>query len=223
MLAKLFIGTALACAVIPVLYAAEPSDQALETMVVSASRTPMSIAESGSSITLITRDEIERRQAVYVADLLRDVPGLGVSRAGGPGSQTQVRVRGAEANHVLVLIDGVRANDPAQGDELRFEYLTTSGIERIEVIRGPQSALWGSEAVAGVINIITDPGRVADNFGMLAEAGENDSTRIEAHGGLSRGPSAPVARSRASRRTAPTSPEAAMKMTASTTPPFPAA
>ena len=147
----------------------------------------MSIAKTGSSITLITRDQIERRQAVYVADLLRDVPGLAVSRAGGPGSQTQVRVRGAEANHVLVLIDGVRANDPAQGDEFRFEYLTTSGIERIEVIRGPQSALWGSEAVAGVINIITDPGRVADNFGMLAEAGENDSTRIEAHGGLSRG------------------------------------
>ena len=89
MLARLFLGAALACAATPSLNAADTSDPALETMVVSASRTPMSIAETGSSITLITRDQIERRQAVYVADLLRDVPGLAVSRAGGPGSQTQ--------------------------------------------------------------------------------------------------------------------------------------
>ena len=186
MLARLLMGAALACTATPVFSATETSNPELETMVVSASRTPLSITESGSSITLITRDQIERRQAVFVVDMLRDVPGLAISRAGGPGSQTQVRVRGAEANHVLVLIDGVRANDPALGDEFRFEYLTTSDVERIEVIRGPQSALWGSEAVAGVINIITGPGRVSDNFGMLAEVGENSSTRIQAHGGLSR-------------------------------------
>ena len=185
MFARLFMGAALACTAASV-FSAQPSTEALETMLVTASRTPLSISETGSAITLITRDQIERRQAVFVADLLRDVPGLAVSRAGGPGSQTQVRVRGAEANHVLVLIDGVRANDPAQGDDFRFEYLTTSDVERIEVIRGPQSALWGGEALAGVINIITDPERVSDNFGMLAEVGENDSTRIEAHGGLAR-------------------------------------
>ena len=69
-----------------------------------------------------------------------------------------MRARGAEANHILVLIDGARANDPATGDEFRWEFLTTANIERIEIVRGPQSAIWGSDALAGVVNIITRSG-----------------------------------------------------------------
>ena len=126
----------------------------LDDMLVTARLQPISINDVASSVTVITREEIEQRQVKYLSDLLRDVPGFAVSQAGGAGSQTQVRVRGAEANQLLVLIDGVRANDPALGDEFQYQFALTSNIERIEIIRGPQSATWGSDAMAGVINII---------------------------------------------------------------------
>ena len=126
----------------------------LDDLVVTAGLQPISISDVASSITVITREEIEQKQALYLSELLRDVPGFAVSQAGGAGSQTQVRVRGAEANHLLVLIDGVRANDPSANDEFQYQFALTSNIERIEIIRGPQSAAWGSDAVAGVINII---------------------------------------------------------------------
>ncbi len=133
--------------------AQEPAE--LDPVVVSASRVPLTLSEVPGSVTVIEREEIERRQFVHVADLLRSVAGVSVSRSGTAGSQTQVRVRGAESNHLLVLIDGVEANDPASGDEFRWEQLTTFDVERIEIVRGPQSALWGSDALAGVVNIIT--------------------------------------------------------------------
>ena len=130
-------------------------------IVVTGARTPLPINALGSAVTVITRDAIERREARYVSDLLRTVPGFAVSQSGVAGSQTQVRVRGAEANHVLVLIDGARANDPATGDEFRWEFLSTANVERIEIVRGPQSAIWGSDALAGVVNIITRSGGTA--------------------------------------------------------------
>ena len=80
-------------------------------------------------------------------------------------------MRGAEANHVLVLIDGVEANDPAFGDEFQFEHLTTDNIERIEILRGPQSALWGSDAVGGVISVTTRRGQDALETTGYLEAG----------------------------------------------------
>ena len=100
-------------------------DPPLETIVVTASRIPLPLEQAGSSVTVIDRDQIDRRQAVFVTDLLQDVPGVALRRSGGIGSQTQVRVRGAEANQVLVMIDGVRANDPAGNDEFPFQDLTT--------------------------------------------------------------------------------------------------
>ncbi len=128
-----------------------------DTIVVTASRTPLARSEIGSSTTIITREQIERLQARFVTDLLRAVPGFSVSQAGPRGAQTQVRVRGAEANHVLVLIDGIRANDAAGGDEFRWEYLTTGNVDHIEIVRGPQTALWGSDALSAVVNVITVP------------------------------------------------------------------
>ena len=95
------------------------------------------------------------RQSTVAAEALRAVPGLAIARSGPVGAQTQVRMRGAEANQVLVLIDGVEANDLATDDAFSFEHLTTFDIDRIEVVRGPQSALWGSDALAGVINVVT--------------------------------------------------------------------
>jgi vitamin B12 transporter len=131
------------------------AEERLDQIIVTGARAPIPVSDIGSAVTVIARDEIERRQARYVTDLLRAVPGFAVSHTGVVGSQTQVRVRGSEANHVLVLVDGVRANDPATGDEFRWEYLTTANIERIEIVRGPQSALWGSDAIGGVVHIIT--------------------------------------------------------------------
>lgn len=131
------------------------ADDSPAVLVVTGSRTPLPAATVPASISLIDRETIDRRQSVFAADLLRDVPGVAVSRTGGVGAQTQLRIRGAEANHLLVLIDGVEANDPAGNDEFGFEQLTTADIERIELVRGPQSALWGSDALAGVLNIVT--------------------------------------------------------------------
>lgn len=126
-----------------------------DTLVVTASRIPVPLSASGSSVTVIDREQIDARQSVFAVDLLQDVPGVAVSRSGSIGAQTQVRIRGAEANQVLVLIDGIEANDPAGNDEFAFQDLITWDVERIEVVRGPQSALWGSDALAGVINVIT--------------------------------------------------------------------
>ncbi len=143
----------------------------LDPVVVSASRAPITLSEVPGSVTVIDRAEIERRQQVHVADLLRSVAGVSVSRSGTAGSQTQVRLRGAESNHVLVLIDGVEANDPASGDEFRWEQLTTFDVERIEIVRGPQSALWGSDALAGVVNIITRRQHAEPGAGVFFEGG----------------------------------------------------
>ena len=143
----------LACMVVSLpTVAAEAYD---EEIVVTGSHLPVSLARSGSSATVITVDQIHQRAPVLVSDLLRDVPGFAVSRNGVLGSATQVRVRGAEGNHLLVLIDGVEANDPSQGDEFNWGTLSADAVERIEVLRGPQSSLVGSDAMAGVINIIT--------------------------------------------------------------------
>ncbi len=150
---------------------AAAQDADLENVLVTASRTPVSAARAGSSYTVIDREELERRQVVYVADALRDVPGFAMSRVGTLGSQTQFRVRGAEANQVMVFIDGVEANDPASGDEFLFEQLMATEIERIEIIRGPQSALWGSDALAGVINLITRRGTEPFSASGYFEAG----------------------------------------------------
>ena len=149
----------------------DESTEEVDTIVVTASRSPIAKANLGSSTTVITREQIELRQARYVTDLLRAVPGFVVSQVGTTGSQTQVRVRGAEANHVLVLIDGVRANDPASGDEFRWELLSTSNIERIEIIRGPQSSLWGSDALSAVVHVITQSGGDRPGINAYAEGG----------------------------------------------------
>ncbi len=159
------------------------STEEIDNIIVSASRSPISQVNIGSSVTVITREQIELRQVRYVTDLLRAVPGFAVSHVGTTGSQTQVRVRGAEANHVLVLIDGVRANDPASGDEFRWELLSTSNIERIEIVRGPQSSLWGSDAVSAVVHVITQSGADRPFINAYAEGGSN-STR---NGGLNGG------------------------------------
>ena len=143
----------------------------LKDILVTASRTPLSSQQTGSSFTIINADQIAQRQAVHVSDLLRSIPGIAVSRSGGIGAQTSIRLRGAEADQTLVLIDGIEANDPATGSGFDFAHMLTSDIERIEIIRGPQSSLWGSDAMAGVINIITKTAGEGSTLTGLLEGG----------------------------------------------------
>ncbi|WP_343565161.1 TonB-dependent receptor plug domain-containing protein [Kiloniella sp. b19] len=143
----------------------------LEEIVVSASRIELKASEVGSAVTVITAEEIERRGDRYVSDILRDVPGLAVNRTGSFGAFTQIRIRGAEANQTLVVIDGVEVNNPAAGSEFDFGSLLVDNIERIEVLRGSQSALWGSDAIGGVINIITKKGQKGFRGFASASAG----------------------------------------------------
>jgi len=137
------------------LMAIESLPTQLPTIVVSASHVPLPIQHSGSAITVLNATDLQQRQVRLVSDVLRDIPGLAVNRTGNVGALTQVRIRGAEANHTLVIIDGIEMNNPSGGSEYDFANLLAADVERIEVLRGPQSALYGSDAIGGVINIIT--------------------------------------------------------------------
>jgi vitamin B12 transporter len=130
-----------------------------QQVVVSATRTPTPAVEVASSITVITADDIEARQERTISDVLKDVPGLNVVQTGGPGGVTSVFIRGTNSNHTKVLIDGIDVSDPSNSTgAFDFGQLLTPDIERIEVLRGPQSGLYGSDAIGGVINIITRSG-----------------------------------------------------------------
>ena len=134
-----------------------------DPVVVTATRIPRPALAVGGAVDVIELDDWLGPKT-SLADVLRGRPGVGVSRSGGPGQLTQARLRGAEANHVLVLLDGVELTNPATGT-VDFAHLSAAGIERVEILRGAQSALWGSHAAAGVINLVS---RGAD--GPAAEA-----------------------------------------------------
>jgi len=144
-------------------------------VLVTASRIALPENQVGSSVTVISQRELEQRKPISIVDALRLVPGLTVSQQGPLGAFAQVRLRGSEANQVLVLIDGVEVNDPAAGSEFNFAFLSPASIERIEVIRGPQSSIWGSDALAGVINIVTKQGGAQEELIATTEIGSNNS------------------------------------------------
>jgi vitamin B12 transporter len=143
----------------------------IEKIVVTGNRIGQTTEDRlGTAVTVISDDQIVQRQTVYVSDILRDVPGVAVSRTGGPGGATQVRTRGSEGNHTLVLFDGAEVNDPFQG-EFDFAGLLAGDIARIEILRGSQSALYGSDAIGGVINFIPKRGQGPLVLAAEAEAG----------------------------------------------------
>ena len=136
--------------------AVTPPGTAVEPLVVVANRTPVAAAESGRSVTVIPGEVIRDRQALVVSDLLATTPGVGVTRNGGPGGVTAVRIRGAEAEQTLLVIDGVRLNDPSViGGAYDAANLLVGDISRIEVLRGVQSAVWGGQAIGGVVSLET--------------------------------------------------------------------
>jgi vitamin B12 transporter len=149
-----------------------------ETIIVAAARSPITAEQLPTAATILDSDLIDARGSFQLIDIIKDQAGISVARSGGVGGQSQLRMRGGEANHVLVLINGVRANDPAGADELLWEHLMATQVDRIEIIRGPQSALWGSDAMAGVINIITDDGGDGFHASARGEYGSFDTYRL---------------------------------------------
>jgi vitamin B12 transporter len=139
----------------PIALYAQVEDMA--QMVVTASRTAQSENESLVSVTVITREDLQRLQAQSLQDALRGIPGLTLSNSGGAGKATSLFIRGAEADHALVLIDGMKLGSATLGTA-PLEHIPIAQIERIEIVRGPRSSLYGSEAIGGVVQIFTRRG-----------------------------------------------------------------
>jgi vitamin B12 transporter len=147
------------------------------TIVITGSRPrEEAVVSAGSDVTPEEMDHVGPG-APTVADILRLTPSVSVSVSGPRGSQTQIRVRGAEANHTLLFVDGIRFNDPAAGNEARFELLTVDAVDRVDIIRGPNSAFWGSEAIGGVVDVFTNGAHRKLGLKALAEYGSLDSAR----------------------------------------------
>ncbi|MGB8275516.1 MAG: TonB-dependent receptor, partial [Alphaproteobacteria bacterium] len=143
----------------------------------------------GSAVSVVTGEDLEARQQPDVFDLLRSVPGVSVTRSGGIGKSSLIRIRGADEGATLVLIDGIKMNDPADArGAFDFDSLLANGIDRIEVLRGPQSALYGSEAMGGVINILTERGKGPPAVSAEGEYGAYNTFRQRASLSGSEGP-----------------------------------
>jgi len=154
--------------------AADPDE--LQMVVITATRIPTPVLQVASSITVVTAADIEARQERTFADVLKDIPGLNVVQTGGPGGVTSVFMRGTNSNHTKVLVDGIDISDPSNSTgAFDFGQLLTQDIERVEVLRGPQSGLYGSDAIGGVINIITKSGSGPLQFTGALEGGSFDT------------------------------------------------
>jgi vitamin B12 transporter len=139
---------------------AQPGARSSEILIVATpNRTPTSLQRTGSAVTVLTSDDIAKTNPATLVDALRFVPGLDITETGGPGQTTSVRLRGANDGHTLVLVDGIRVNDPSStSGSFDFATIAPGLIDRIEVLRGPQSALYGSDAIGGVLSITTKRG-----------------------------------------------------------------
>ncbi|MCT8267120.1 TonB-dependent receptor [Afifella sp. JA880] len=152
--------------------AAAQDDDVIELpeLSVTANLTATPLTQVGSAVTVITGEELKQQNIHDATEALRQVPGVIVNAAGPRGQFTQLRIRGSEGNQTKIFVDGIPVNDPARGSEFDFAHLLADNIERIEVLRGPQSALYGSDAIGGVVNIIT----------RRAEPGTHLTGRLEA-------------------------------------------
>jgi vitamin B12 transporter len=158
----------------------------LNPVVVTATRTAQLLERTGSAMSVISAADLDTQQTVFVSDALAQTPGLSVTREGGPGQITSLYIRGAEAGESLVLVDGIRISDPSAPDgEAVLGDLLVNNISRIEILRGPQSTLYGSDAIGGVVNVLTQRGGPQPFQGTLeAEGGTYDTYRLNgaAHG-----------------------------------------
>jgi len=165
----------------PVMAESPASAQEMDDLVVTATRLATPRGELASSVSVITAEDIQRRQFRNVPQALRSVPGLHVVQTGGAGQQTSVFMRGANSNHTLVLIDGVEVSDPSSpAGAVDFSNLWLDNIERIEIVRGPQSTLYGSDAIGGVIQITTRRGAGKLHGAGKLEGGSDNTVNQQA-------------------------------------------
>ncbi len=157
------------------------SAQELESITVtSATKTSQSIKDVTSNIDVITSEEIEAKHFTTVVEALNTIPGISFASNGGMGQTTSVYLRGMDSNKTLVLIDGIRYNDPTGLSGASFEHLMIEDIERIELIKGAQSSVWGADASAGVINIITKSAKEGTHGSVAVEYGSFDTKKVNA-------------------------------------------
>ena len=154
--------------------AAPPPDTPAAPLVVTATRIPTPLDSVASSISLITDQQIDDHQWRTLPSALAEAPGLNLVQTGGPGGLTSVFIRGANANHTKVVIDGIDVNDPSEG-AFDFGQVTTADLARVEILRGPQSSLYGSDALGGVINLVTREGKGPARFTASLEGGSFDT------------------------------------------------
>jgi vitamin B12 transporter len=162
------------------------ADHQENPVIVTATRTAQTADASLASVTVITRKDIERQQARSIQDLLRGVPGVSISNSGGAGKNTAVFMRGTESDHVLVMIDNIKIGS-ATSATTAFENIPIDQIDRIEIVRGPRSSLYGSEAIGGVIHIFTRKGDTSGGFKPNFNFGGGSFGTLEGSVGLSRG------------------------------------
>ncbi|MDD5541907.1 MAG: TonB-dependent receptor [Acidobacteriia bacterium] len=159
-----------------------------DSVVVSASLSDQPITQVGSSMTVISKEELDQQAAQLVSDIVRQIPGLAVSDAGRRGGVTSMFARGGNSNYDLVLLDGIKLNDFGGGLGFDFAHLTADDVQSIEVVRGPQSALYGSEAIGATINIVTPHGEGAPAVTFQSEGGSFEMRRFAfGANGLNRG------------------------------------
>lgn len=154
-----------------------PDSTSLPRVVITASRVETPLAGGVLASTVLSGDTLRRAGIRDVAEALRVVPGVAIARTGGPGAQTSLFVRGGESDYVRVLVDGVAVNDA--GGAIDLSWLSLHNVDRIEVVRGPSSVLYGTDAVTGVVQIFTRHGRGAPRFEAAAEAGRYGTVRGE--------------------------------------------
>jgi len=166
------------CCSLPIGIPAGLADEttALDAIIVTADRKARTVDETLAPVSIITRADIEKYQASSIADALRRVPGINLSNSGGTGKATSVFIRGTNSNHVLVLIDGIKVGSATTGS-VAFEDLPLDQVERIEVVRGPRSSLYGSEALGGVIQIFTRKGGKGFQPEVSVSAGSNNTQK----------------------------------------------
>ena len=175
-LARAFAALSL---LLPCAVAAQQESPTLGTVVVTANRTPQPLSTVLADISVVERDAIERSGALGVADLLARLPGIEFARSGGPGAATSVFIRGSETRHAAVYIDGVRVDSQSTGGAV-WEQIPLEQIERIEVLRGPAAAVYGSDAVAGVVQLFTKRGEGAARPTASLTAGSHNTTQAQA-------------------------------------------
>ncbi len=185
MLSLLVLSTALQTGPIPCDVSPETADcgdmphfgERQDELVVTAALVPVPENDAPASVTIFDAGRIEALGFSQASDLIRLAPGASVSVSGGQGALAQVRLRGAEANHTLVFVDGIAFNDLAAGNQARFETFSADGLGRLELVRGPQSALWGSEALGGVIAMESLDPLGPRRLAASAEIGSRDFLR----------------------------------------------